>query len=96
MQIFLTIAVVKVKARNDLLRASIGALPYEEEAYTKFITMISVTVVLLVFLTTMAAVLFKLLNGKFHPFACIIIPSNQESPEEESHSDEGLQETDTY
>merc|ERR1719369_585402 len=61
----------------------------KEEAYTKFITMISLTVALLVVLTLMAAFLFKLLNRKCHPFARITISGKQETPNEESHNDEG-------
>ena len=80
-----------MKERNDLLRASIGALPYEEEAYAKFIMMISVTVVLLVVLTPTSAFLFNLLNEKCHPFSKIIVPSNTESPTQESQNEERVE-----
>ena len=56
---------------------SIGAFPEEYKAYMQIIWMIYLGYTLLVVLTVVQIVSFYLYNGRFHPFAAIIMPDQK-------------------
>ena len=69
--------------RHDIIVNSIGAFPQEIQAYEKIQLLIGLGYSSVVFLTIIQVVSYYFYNGKFHPFAMIVMPEqNFESPKE--------------
>ena len=71
--------------RHALLLDSIGAFPEEEQAFINIKLMIILGYSFITLLTIIQVVSYYLCNGRFHPFAMIIMPE----PERE-HSKKDL------
>ena len=65
---------VKIFERHDILQKSIGAFPEEIEAYEQIQWMIGLSYSLLLLLTLVQIATYYLYNGRFHPFAMIVMP----------------------
>ena len=68
---------VNVFERHNLLLNSIGAFPEEYEAFDKIILLLSLGYSLLVLCTTIQVVSYYYFNGKYHPFALIVMPEQK-------------------
>ena len=60
--------------RHDILVNSIGAFPEEIAAYEQIKLMIGFSYPILVLLTAIQIVSYNLYNGRYHPFAIIVMP----------------------
>ena len=60
--------------RHAILVNSIGAFPEEVKAYEQIQWMIALSYSLLLFFTLVQIVTYYLYNGRFHPFALIVMP----------------------
>ena len=65
--------------RHNILVNSIGAFPEEIEAHGQIKWMIGLSYTLLVVVTIIQIVSYYLYNGRFHPFASIILPKQVNS-----------------
>ena len=65
---------IHISDRHDTLVNSIGAFPQENEAYEQIQWMIGLSYSLLLLLTLVQIVTYYLYNGRFHPFALIVMP----------------------
>ena len=68
---------VNVFERHNLILNSIGAFPEEYEAFDKIILLLSLGYSLLVLCTTIQVVSYYYFNGKYHPFAMIVMPEQK-------------------
>ena len=66
---------INISDRHDILVNSIGAFPQENEAYVQIQWMIGLSYSLLLLLTLGQIVTYYLYNGRFHPFALIVMPA---------------------
>ena len=64
---------IHISDRHDTLVNSIGAFPQENEAYEQIQWMIGLSYSLLLLLTLVQIVTYYLYNGRFHPFALIVM-----------------------
>ena len=65
---------INIFERHDILQKTIGAFPEEIEAYEQIQWMIGLSYSLLLLLTLVQIVTYYLYNGRFHPFAMIVMP----------------------
>ena len=63
--------------RHDILDNSIGALPEEIEAFTQMKWMLGLSYSLLLLCFFIQIVSYYFYNGKYHPFAVIILPDRK-------------------
>ena len=68
---------MNVFERHNLLLNSIGAFPEEYEAFNKLILLLSLGYSLLVLCTIIQVVSYYYFNGKYHPFAIIVMPEQK-------------------
>ena len=75
---------VNVFERHNLLVSSIGAFPEEFEAFEGIKVLLGVGYTALLLLTLLQIVSYYLYNGKFHPFAALIIlPHDSQTPDKD-------------
>ena len=60
--------------RHDILVNSIGAFPQEIIAFQQIQWMIGLSYSLLILLTLLQILTYYLYNGRYHPFAMIVMP----------------------
>ena len=65
---------INIFERHNILEKTIGAFPEEIEAYKQIQWMIGLSYSLLLLLTLVQIVTYYLYNGRFHPFALIVMP----------------------
>ena len=65
---------INVFERHDVIVKSIGAFPEETQAYDQIILMIICGYTSLLILTLIQVLSYYLYNGRFHPFATIVMP----------------------
>ena len=70
----LIILAINIFERQDILVNSIGAFPEEIKAHEQIQWMIVFCYPLLILLTILQVVSYYLYNGRFHPFALIVMP----------------------
>ena len=70
---------INVFERHALLLDYIGAFPEEEQAFINIKLMIILGYSFLIFLTIIQVVSYYFCNGRFHPFAMIIMPEPDQS-----------------
>ena len=68
-----------ISDRHEILINSIGAFPQEIAAYKQIRWMIGLSYSLLLLLTLVQIVTYYLYNGRFHPFALIVMPEQGNS-----------------
>merc|ERR1711976_1000445 len=68
---------INIFDRHDVLVNSIGAFPQEIEAYHKIQWFIGVGYSLLQTMTIVQLATYYLYNGKYHPFARIVMPDRK-------------------
>ena len=73
----LIILAINVFERHHLLLNSIGAFPEEYEAFNKIILLLCLGYTLLMLCTIIQIVSYYLFNGKYHPFALIVLPEQK-------------------
>ena len=68
---------INVFERHDILVNSIGALPQEIEAFEQMKWMLGLSYSLLLICAILQMVSYYFYNGKFHPFADILLPETK-------------------